>query len=85
MGKLTAIPAIPPESVLAEVARAADVADELESKGLSLRFERDHRSRRLSAEVVHTTRGPIGKLTGKQVLELAGGVALDQHIPASQE
>jgi uncharacterized FlaG/YvyC family protein len=72
------IPSSPPEEVLEEMARAAQIHEELASTGRELRFTRDERSGRTKIEVRDREGHVLRTISHAQALEVAAGAPLDR-------
>jgi hypothetical protein len=70
-------PMTPPHEVLEEMARAAQIHDELSSQGRELRFARDAQSGRTRIEVRDRRGNVLRTLSPAQALEVAAGAPLE--------
>jgi uncharacterized FlaG/YvyC family protein len=73
------IPSSPPAEVLEEMARAADIHEELASRGRELRFTRDERSGRTRIEVRDRDGHVLKTISHAKALEVAAGAPLEQE------
>jgi hypothetical protein len=74
---LDAIPSSPPPEVLAQMASAARVYDQLSSQGRELRFARDQDSGRTTIEVRDREGNVLKRLSPAQALDVAAGAPLE--------
>ncbi len=74
---LDAIPSSPPPEVLAQMAGAARVYDQLSSQGRELRFARDEDSGRTTIEVRDRSGNVLKRLSPSQALDVAAGAPLE--------
>jgi flagellar protein FlaG len=75
--RLDTIPSQPPESVKAEVDRAAQRVDELKADGRQLHFARDEASGRVVVEVQDLNGNVLRTIPPSKALQVASGDTLD--------
>jgi hypothetical protein len=71
------IPASPPPEVLDAVAAAYAACERLAAAGRHVRFDMDETTGRLSAELTDSEGVALRSLSGRAVLDLAGGATID--------
>jgi uncharacterized FlaG/YvyC family protein len=75
--RLDTIPSQPPESLKAEVDRAAQRVDELKADGRQLHFTRDQNSGRVVVEVQDLSGNVLRTIPPSKALDIASGGSLD--------